>query len=83
MTAPAELETAVAKKISERSCRICKCTERQACNGGCSWVAGEGDLCSVCAVAVEELAVWFSQALTPRIELLVAEAKVRVMRAGR
>ncbi|HKX71390.1 MAG TPA: hypothetical protein VJM75_09195 [Acidimicrobiales bacterium] len=32
-------------------CRICGCTDRAACPGGCSWVpdpAGEGDLCSAC-----------------------------------
>lgn len=30
-----------------RACRLCGCTEMQACPGGCWWV-GE-DLCSACA----------------------------------
>lgn len=34
-------------------CRVCGCTEVNACAGGCSWV--EKDLCSTCAVAVEGL----------------------------
>ena len=30
----------------ERECRVCGCTEDNACEGGCSWV--EEDLCSKC-----------------------------------
>jgi len=30
-----------------RKCRVCGCTEDNACEGGCSWV--EEDLCSACA----------------------------------
>lgn len=30
-----------------RKCRVCGCTEDNACEGGCSWV--EDDLCSACA----------------------------------
>ena len=33
--------------MEERTCRICGCTEDNACEGGCSWV--EVDLCSACA----------------------------------
>ena len=29
-----------------RKCRVCGCTEHNACDGGCSWV--EEDLCSAC-----------------------------------
>ncbi len=32
---------------SESVCRICGCTQNNACPGGCSWV--EEDLCSCCA----------------------------------
>lgn len=35
----------------EPTCRICGCTEDEACEGGCSWVTdpeGLGDLCSRC-----------------------------------
>jgi hypothetical protein len=31
----------------ERQCRVCLCTDADACEGGCSWTAPE--LCSVCA----------------------------------
>lgn len=30
-----------------RACRVCGCTDCQACEGGCWWVAA--DLCSSCA----------------------------------
>ena len=32
----------------ERACRVCGCTEDNACEGGCWWV--EDDLCSACVV---------------------------------
>lgn len=32
--------------MSERRCRICGCTQFNACRGGCWWVAD--DLCSNC-----------------------------------
>jgi hypothetical protein len=38
---------AIADVVLEPSCRICGCTEENACEGGCSWV--EADLCSACA----------------------------------
>lgn len=37
-------------------CRVCGCTDDEACEGGCSWVADpedEGDLCSQCLETVE------------------------------
>jgi hypothetical protein len=37
-----------------RSCRICGCTDLQACPGGCHWVAP--DLCSACALDEEDTA---------------------------
>jgi len=30
-----------------RTCRVCGCTDEDACEGGCEWV--EDDLCSRCA----------------------------------
>ncbi len=36
----------------ERRCRICGCTEDNACTGGCWWV--EEDLCSVCAQELQD-----------------------------
>jgi|HubBroStandDraft_1064217.scaffolds.fasta_scaffold00168_51 hypothetical protein len=36
-----------------RTCRHCHCTDEQGCACGCCWVAP--DLCSCCAVVIEEL----------------------------
>jgi hypothetical protein len=33
-----------------RTCRVCGCTERNACPGGCSWV--DVDLCSQCDLRI-------------------------------
>jgi hypothetical protein len=33
--------------FNEQKCRVCGCTDNNACEGGCSWV--EDDLCSKCA----------------------------------
>lgn len=45
----------------EASCRVCECTDSEACPGGCWWVDDPellGDLCSQCLPAVvEDLAV--------------------------
>ena len=43
-------------RVSVRSrtpfqCRVCGCTDRQPCRGGCYWV--EPDLCSRCAAKIE------------------------------
>jgi hypothetical protein len=38
-------------------CRVCGCTDQQACQGGCAWVpdpAGLGELCSRCLPAAEQ-----------------------------
>jgi hypothetical protein len=36
--------------INERYCRVCGCTENNACKGGCWWV--EENLCSSCKVKI-------------------------------
>jgi len=38
--------------LAGASCRVCGCTAMDACVGGCSWIRGEGNLCSVCGRAV-------------------------------
>lgn len=38
-------------------CRICGCSDRDACAGSCAWV--EPDLCSTCALIKEALAEYF------------------------
>lgn len=40
--------------FTERHCRICGCTELQACRGGCSWI--DKDLCSSCGEAASHTA---------------------------
>lgn len=37
-------------------CRVCGCTEIDACLGGCAWV--EVDLCSGCAATIGALVEW-------------------------
>lgn len=41
------------QKMELRACRICGCTDDQACEGGCYWV--EADLCSACLNPPTEL----------------------------
>jgi hypothetical protein len=38
---------------AEQVCRICGCTQNNACQGGCYWV--ESDLCSACAAIGDPL----------------------------
>lgn len=42
----------MAEGVAKRTCRVCGCTDDQACEGGCSWV--EEDLCSKCVPAESE-----------------------------
>lgn len=39
-----------------RRCRVCGCTDDEACRGGCWWVADPegGDLCSACEPSKDE-----------------------------
>jgi ParB family transcriptional regulator, chromosome partitioning protein len=46
--AKTSVKKAAGKKVTaEPACRVCGCTDAQACEGGCHWV--EPDLCSACA----------------------------------
>lgn len=42
------------REFEGASCRVCGCTEDNACAGGCCWVPdpGQGELCSSCLVLV-------------------------------
>ena len=42
-----ELEDDFGPLFDLRTCRVCGCTDDEACEGGCTWV--EEDLCSRCA----------------------------------
>lgn len=48
--------------MPDRSCRVCGCTDDQACDGGCVWVGP--DLCSACY----ELMVNVPESLRERID---------------
>lgn len=39
-------------------CRICGCSQYDACPGGCGWAPAAGNLCTVCAKAVHALLDW-------------------------
>ena len=41
---------ALYNKIRKRKCRVCWCTENNACSGWCQWVGI--DLCSACIDAI-------------------------------
>lgn len=53
----------------EPQCRVCRCTELDACEGGCRWV--DKDVCSACADKV------FAAAREITLESLTAEAQRR------
>lgn len=54
-------------------CRVCGCTETNACNPSCSWV--EGDLCSSCALIIEAVVEWMDVACRANLTGLVREAR--------
>jgi hypothetical protein len=60
--APAEGKVAVSDKERiaaapdpERACRVCGCTQDNACPGGCAWMAEDPGLCTACAPAREHV----------------------------
>lgn len=62
---------------TERHCRVCSCTDLQACPGGCSW-AGP-DLCSSCAAAAGAAAD-STMAVVARQRLLIAGNSIKLSR---
>lgn len=59
---------------SEQQCRVCGCTDSNACLEGCEWI--ELDLCSNCFTAAQELRHWAETAIQPNWELLRREVVV-------
>jgi hypothetical protein len=57
-------------------CRVCGCTERDACDPPCEWV--EDDLCSGCAEAAEMLARWKEGARRTNFAALMRETQRRL-----
>jgi hypothetical protein len=39
-------------------CRMCGCTEIEACEPPCGWEPGEGDLCTTCAIMMRAMLHW-------------------------
>jgi hypothetical protein len=48
LDAVAERERDRAKRLGEPTCKLCGCSERDACPGGCAWATTSKDLCSGC-----------------------------------
>ena len=64
-------------------CRVCGCTEREACDPPCRWI--EDDLCSVCALGVAAYIGWAMSARCPSPAAFIREARVQaeLMRRGK
>lgn len=56
-------------------CRVCGCTEVNACNPPCGWQPGAGNLCTSCAHAANVIAVWLDIANRANITGLIREAR--------
>jgi hypothetical protein len=54
-------------------CRVCGCTELEACNPPCGWAPGEDDLCTNCAATVQVMATWQEGAHRANISALLRE----------
>ena len=53
-------------------CRVCGCTEIDACPAGCGWA--DGDLCTVCFEAAEALREWRENSRRANLTALLREA---------
>ncbi len=65
----------------EQKCRICGCTENDACEGGCYWV--ENDLCSKCAEKMKneekEVPIKSDETAVAKMQREIKEAKNKVV----
>lgn len=43
-------------------CRVCGCTEADACDPPCGWTPGEDDLCTSCCATVIVILTWIESA---------------------
>lgn len=59
----------------EYRCRVCGCTQMDGCPGGCGWAPGQGNLCTICAAAIEALRQWRENARRANVAALMREAK--------
>jgi hypothetical protein len=58
-------------------CRVCGCTELDACDPPCAWVLNEEDLCTTCGDISVYLASWLESARRPNLAALLREAGIR------
>ena len=58
-------------KDSLARCRVCRCTESDACNPPCSW--SDADLCSGCMEVLTALVHWKEGAHRPNMAALLRE----------
>jgi len=56
-------------------CRVCGCTEVNACNPPCGWEPECGNLCSNCATAINAVIDWMDAAVRANFTGLIREAK--------
>jgi hypothetical protein len=59
-------------------CRVCGCTETDACFPPCAWVPGEPDLCDNCGDTVQVLLGWESGARRGNVTALLREFRERM-----
>lgn len=52
---PSTLEKAQCQSSGQGICRVCRCTELSPCEDGCAWTDQTETLCSLCALAQEEI----------------------------
>jgi hypothetical protein len=74
------------RKSSEPACRVCRCTEHNACDEGCSWVKVEKDsppLCSACSGTAADLSETLKRAdaLLGKFSFMVPRHTVDVLRS--
>lgn len=64
-------------------CRVCGCTDLDACANSCAWVDGQ-DLCTTCRDAAAAIREWRETARRPMMTRLLAEVgeMERLDRAG-
>jgi len=84
MSRPAKLLPPVRRdKDGLIRCRVCRCTETDACNPPCGWAPDDFDLCDNCAHIIGELVSWLESARTPGWPALRREAEATLkMRFG-
>lgn len=71
-----EIDSAIRQRMAPKRCRLCKCTEDEACNPPCGWDPDDSSICTNCGIAVNVLANWLISAVRPSVSALIREAKL-------